>query len=182
MKVEQFWQLIEQTHRESGAVPSSQSDLLIAALVQMDEAEIIAFNRIFETLINRAYTTDVWNAAYIMTSCGDDSFSDFRGWLIAQGKTIYENTLRNPDSLADVVAVDQVEQTTWESFSYAAMKAHWQKTGSEEGLPGDGFHPVLTGNRPLANPSEAYQQYFPKLWAKFGWMWKESDEEKTSQS
>ncbi|HVU11617.1 MAG TPA: DUF4240 domain-containing protein [Phototrophicaceae bacterium] len=181
MHIDEFWELIEQTHRESDGVSPRQSELLIAALVQMDEAEIVRFDYIFMTLMNRAYTTDVWNAAYIMTSCGDDSFSDFRGWLIAQGKAIYENVLHDPDSLADIVALGQEDETTWESFSYVASKAYNQKTGSEDGVPVQGFHPVLTGNLPLGNPDESYRQTYPKLWAKFGHLWQESDEQETDQ-
>ncbi len=176
MDVEQFWQLIERTHDESGGSPPHQFELLVQALVQMTEKEILAFDRIFETLMNRAYTTDVWNAAYTMTSCGDDSFTDFRGWLIAQGKAIYERTLHDPDSLADVVAFEDADQTTWESVSYVASRAYERKTQSEDGLPGWGFHPALTGSLPLQNPSEAYQTLYPKLWAKFGSLWNAPDE------
>ena len=34
--------------------------------------------------------------------CSDDSFSDFRMWLIAQGKEVYLNALKDPDSLSGV--------------------------------------------------------------------------------
>jgi hypothetical protein len=129
--------------------------------------------------MNRAYTSDVWNAAYMMTSCSDDSFTDFRGWLIAQGKTIFEETLRDPDSLSDVVVVENRDQYCWESLSYVASKAYWQKTGDENGPPGCGFPPELTGNIALIDRNQDYQKYYPKLWAKFGWLWVVPDEETT---
>src|SRR5688500_17495446 len=118
MNLEQFWKLIEQTHAESSGLPERQFNLLVQALVQMSERDIIDFDCFFEILMGRAYTTDVMNAAYVVTSCGDDSFMDFRGWLIAQGKTIYENVLRNPDSLADIVTVEDRNQYCWESLAY----------------------------------------------------------------
>ncbi|EKC76209.1 hypothetical protein LEA_04821 [human gut metagenome] len=34
--------------------------------------------------------------------CSDDGFIDFRAWLIAQGKEVYMNALRDPDTLADI--------------------------------------------------------------------------------
>ena len=33
----------------------------------------------------------------------DDGFDYFRGWLIAQGREVFEGTLAKPDSLADVI-------------------------------------------------------------------------------
>lgn len=34
-------------------------------------------------------------------SCSDDSFIDFRAWLVGQGKAVYMAALKDPDSLAD---------------------------------------------------------------------------------
>jgi hypothetical protein len=183
MDLAQFWQLIERTHRESGGVPEQQFERLVQALENGTEADLMQFDYIFKTLMNRAYTTDVWNAAYIITSCGDDSFSDFRAWLIGQGKMAFENVLRNPDSLADIVSVDQVDHLSYESLAYAARKAHWRKTQSKD-MPRiySGFHPFLTGNVSLLDPSEDYQAHYPKLWAKFGWMWKTDEESDASDS
>jgi len=130
MNVKEFWQLIEKTHTESGALPERQFDLLVQALVEMSERDIMNYHRIFETLMNRVYTTDVWNAAYIIRSYGDDSFSDFRGWLIAQGKTVFENVLCDPDNLADFVPVEARDQCYWESLSYTAHRAYEQKTAT----------------------------------------------------
>ena len=51
-----------------------------------------------------AYKYGLWTAAGIMmeAGCSDDSFSDFRMWLIAQGKEVYLNALKDPDSLSGV--------------------------------------------------------------------------------
>lgn len=182
MNIEQFWQFIERTHAEAKGVPELQFELLIQALIELSEKDIKDCDRILRTLMNRAYTTDVWNAAYIITSCSDDSFMDFRGWLIAQGKTIYENVLHEPDSLADIVTVEDREQYCWEGLAYITYYAYERKTGTEEGIPGQvGFHPVLTGKLPLSNPDESYQIHYPKLWAKFGWMWRTVNDENAEQ-
>lgn len=112
MNLEQFWQLIERTNIESEREPSRQYELLIKALVEMSVQDIIHYDRFHTTLMNRAYVTDVWNAACIVTHCGDDSFTDFRAWLIAQGKTNYERVLRDPDSLVDIVEVENRQRVS----------------------------------------------------------------------
>jgi Protein of unknown function (DUF4240) len=33
---------------------------------------------------------------------GDDSFMDFRGWLISHGRIVFERVVADPDSLADL--------------------------------------------------------------------------------
>jgi hypothetical protein len=32
--------------------------------------------------------------------CSDDSFENFRCWLVSMGRDVYENALANPDSLS----------------------------------------------------------------------------------
>ncbi|MBA3868838.1 MAG: DUF4240 domain-containing protein [Anaerolineae bacterium] len=179
MNLSEFWQLIAQTHADSVGMPPRQFDRLVQTLVAIPVRDILDYDRIHETLMNRAYTSDVWNAAYMMTSCGDDSFSDFRGWLIAQGKATFEKTLHDPDYLAEVVVIEAREQCCWESLSYVASEAHWQKTGEDHGLPNYLFHPKLTGNVELIHRNEDYQKYYPKLWAKFSWLWIASDRDES---
>ena len=48
---------------------------------------------------NAAYRTDVWALAYLLRGgCSDDSLDAFRGWLILQGRKVFEATLADPDS------------------------------------------------------------------------------------
>ena len=45
---------------------------------------------------------DLWAAAYtLMGGCSDDSFMDFRTWLLLQGRDAIEAVVRDPDVLAD---------------------------------------------------------------------------------
>ena len=41
--------------------------------------------------------------------CSDDGFDYFRGWLIAQGKSVFMKALENPDSLAKLDEIDEAE-------------------------------------------------------------------------
>jgi hypothetical protein len=53
--------------------------------------------------LHRSYDARLWLAAVtLINGCGDDTFTDFRDWLIAQGKARFEAALKDPDSLADL--------------------------------------------------------------------------------
>ena len=59
-------------------------------------------------LLDKAYVATLWDAADIIgCGCSDDGFWDFRGWLIAQGQKVYENALSDPESLLDLIDVDE---------------------------------------------------------------------------
>lgn len=58
--------------------------------------------------------------------CSDDGFIDFRAWLIAQGKEVYLNALRDPDTLAEV---EPYGDCCFECMSYVGDYAYEQLTG-----------------------------------------------------
>jgi hypothetical protein len=64
-----------------------------------------------DTVPAEAYRVDLWAAADLMCGgCSDDGFACFRGWLVAQGRTVRERAVAAPDSLADV-GVDPDDDT-----------------------------------------------------------------------
>jgi hypothetical protein len=52
----------------------------------------------------------------------DDGFEYFLGWLMAQGRTRWEATLADPDSLADIVDADTGD-LDGEELLYVALAA-----------------------------------------------------------
>jgi hypothetical protein len=62
-----------------------------------------SFNAHFDDCEDRAYSYELWAAAYIIGhGCSDDSFSDFRSTLISMGRETFERALEDPESLADM--------------------------------------------------------------------------------
>jgi hypothetical protein len=52
--------------------------------------------------MNEAYRWDLWAAAaIIMEGCSESGFEEFRAWLIAQGRGVFEGALRDPETLAE---------------------------------------------------------------------------------
>lgn len=97
MKQEDFWNLIE----KNKASKTSAKDLA-KILRKLPSAEIKSFKWHFENLYSIAERVDLYYAAYMLIGfCNEEIFSHFIGALIARGKDMYVNTLRNPDSLRE---------------------------------------------------------------------------------
>jgi len=59
-----------------------------------------SFHRHFDEREDRAYTWELWAAAYIVGGgCSDDAFSDFRATLISMGRQTFERVIADPQSL-----------------------------------------------------------------------------------
>ena len=170
MEWDEFWKLIEKTRDESDGDLEKQMTLLTDTLVNMPTAAILDYQRIHDELHGRAYRHELWNAAYLIgEGCGDDGFMDFRAWLIAQGQSVYENALRDPDTLAEVVSDKERYDTQFEGFLYVAADAYEQKTGTGDAMPVDRNFTEISGAHPLTEEEEDLERLYPKLWAKFGW-------------
>src|SRR5512133_867378 len=126
MDIEAFWKLINTTREASGGHNSKHAELLVAALVQLSLDEIFAFEAIWDDFMDFAYDAALWDAAYIIgCGCGDDGFWDFRAWLIAQGREVYEKALADPESLINLIDVGKDAQEG--ALIYVVMTAYEQK-------------------------------------------------------
>ena len=78
--------------------------MVLAVTFYMTPEDVLQFHNLVYSYRDAAYKYGLWTAAGIMmeAGCSDDSFSDFRMWLIAQGKEVYLNALKDPDSLSGV--------------------------------------------------------------------------------
>jgi hypothetical protein len=106
----------------------------------------------------------LWDAAIVINcGCSDDSFLDFRAWLIAHGKEVYEKALVDPEILVDLVKMD--EWASDELFLYVAEEAYERKTGQE--LPAHLYRKGRPELRGVFWAKESRNKRFPKLTAKF---------------
>jgi hypothetical protein len=106
MTLDGFWQLIDDARNASSRMVDVPQRL-IDALCKLQEQEIVDFESYYIDCLHRSYDARVWLAAVVlMDGCGDDTFSDFRGWLIAQGRERFESALAEPDSLAELDSFD----------------------------------------------------------------------------
>jgi len=63
--------------------------------------------------------------------CGDDTFTDFRSWVIAQGRATYERFLSDPDSIVDAGLEDEEELGAAELFAYTAGQVFKERVGQQ---------------------------------------------------
>lgn len=92
-----FWDLIDEglTDQPIG----ERIDTLPERLAAFKATAIRDFEKIQRSLEARAYRWDVWALAYLLQGgCSDDAFEDFRGWLILQGREVFEGAIADPDS------------------------------------------------------------------------------------
>ena len=161
-----FWQLIADTRAAAGNETDGQSDLLEQRLRHLPPQQIAQFERIRQRLDRRAYTYELWGAAYVIEDgCSDDCFRDFRGYLISLGRGPYESALRDPDSLAGVA--QDAETGSWENADDVAPDAY--ESVADEDIPSGDSEP---SGDPRGTPwddeqTEQVVQRYPRLAARF---------------
>jgi len=178
MTLEGFWKLIDDVRQASGnlvEMPGRLTD----ALSLMDKQEIVDFDSHFTHVLFHSYDAKLWLGAVVMLNgCGDDTFVDFRCWLIAQGRDAYEAALSDPDSMADLERYEGDHGLPLLFYmGSVAVDAFCKRVAGDPKDPNAlrGFkelrsvkkHPSLK-NRELINKSdEEAEVMFPRLAAKF---------------
>lgn len=140
MNENDFWQIIESTLKfaiDNTDDLENQQEIqyqqLNSKLNNFNWQEIVKFQNRFDELYEKAYTSELWCAAFIMNGgCSDDSFMDFRAWVISQGRDIYYKAIENPDSLSELSFVNtDVEYYDFEDLLYLSAKVFEEKYGDE---------------------------------------------------
>jgi hypothetical protein len=151
-----FWELID--HGLGQQSIGERLDTLPERLALFKPLEIRKFDQILRRLDNASYRTDVWALAYLLRGgCSDDSFDDFRGWLILQGRKIFESTLAQPDDFD--VTLHHGESGGMEALRDAAPTAYDLREGKS-------MKPVKAPPLELKGPAmdeEEFARYLPKI-------------------
>ncbi len=164
MTEEIFWKLIDASRAARNPQLSDQAQVLERELACLPPAEIVQFDRMFRELHAKAYTWNLWAAAFIIEGgCSDDGFMDFRSGLIGLGRDAYVDAVRDPATLASqpTRGVDFSQ----EELAYAAANAYRRLTGSD--IPDSG---VEQPSEPAGEPwdEDRVAEKYPDLASKFG--------------
>lgn len=169
MGIDEFWDLVERA-RERASDASDIEDVaerLVEVLAAQGPERIREADVHLNTLMARAYGYRLWGAAYVMNGgCSDDGFDYFLGWLIGQGRAVFERALADPDSLADVVSAEDEDFQSEELMS-APWSAYERATGRH--LPDSPaiVRPELGAGWDFDNAAEMSARY-PRLTAILG--------------
>lgn len=126
MNFELFWELIEASLQYKNI--EKQANFIKKELKKLSKSDIVEFQNIFNTLDEKLYTWNLWAAAYtIQLGCSDDSFIDFRAWLITRGKTVYFKALEYSDSLFELGKKRLEQSEEGEDLLYLASEVYKDK-------------------------------------------------------
>ena len=180
MDTDTFWTIVEDTRAEAleagaDSVVEEHVATLTAALEELSDDDVRGFYRELTAVRARANRWDLWAAAYVaLGGASDDSFLDFRNWLISHGRETYERVLADPDAVADL-AWDEEENDfgAAELWSYAPVEVLEERGVDEDDLdPAEGAVDDQFG-APAGEPfpednDEWFAARLPRLWAKYG--------------
>ncbi len=162
----EFWSLIERA-KSKAEDTNNQIEILTELLASRTNEDIIEFGNIFWQLQHKSYQSDLWAAAYIINGgCSDDGFEYFRGWLIAQGKDIFYNTMKDPQYLTRILKENEIGEVECEDMLSVAGDAYINKTGKSY----DDFMAQITmpsyQDIDLAWEEDDLEKKYPRLWKK----------------
>lgn len=164
MTTDEYWSIVDRVHLASAGDMDAKCESLGEELRKLDAAEVKSFSEHFDDCDDRAYSWELWAAAYIINGgCGDDTFSDFRASLISMGREIFEQVIANPESLADMNLTE--DTAFYEGYQYVVNDVYEELTGE-----------MLLRTKPLPKePSgssweeDKVAEVYPRLAEKFGY-------------
>ncbi len=161
----QFWKIIETTESNSNGDFEEQQKELANELRKLTPDGIILFDNRFRYFRGQANTWNLWGAIYIIHGgCGNDSFNDFREWVIGQGEDFYYRTIKDPESLVEY-DTDRMNEIEWEGLGYVSSAVFEEITGQE--IPYLFKEQLKTTGTEWAEDGDDLKNMFPKLYAKF---------------
>jgi hypothetical protein len=170
MTIQQFWKLIDTAAKKAKSDSEQFMELISESLSELTPEDLIAFKQFQNEEMDRAYTWDLWGAAYIINGgASDDGFEYFRAWLMSRGSEAWEAALKDADSLASLKNVPQ-DECELEEFLYASVDAYEQQTGDNlyDKLPTGKETPNHPAGERWDEDGDDLAERFPKLWKKFG--------------
>jgi hypothetical protein len=170
MDLPAFWSIIEYAAKKGRGDQDAMLEALSSHLATLPPEHIAAFKQVMDELMHKAYTWELWGAAYIMNGgCSDDGFEYFRAWLLAQGRVIFDAAVRDPETLASAkLKYGEEGEFEFEPLLYTPMEVYKELTGAE--MP----RPAASADRPSEPRGQRWEEdsddletRFPKLWKKF---------------
>jgi hypothetical protein len=163
MNLDQFWNIVDKIHRASGGDMDKKCELLEAELRSLPLEEVRSFHRHFDECEDRAYTWELWAAAYIIGGgCSDDAFLDFCATLISMGRQTFERALADPQSLADMDY--DAEKAHYEGYQYVPSTVETDLGGGQR-FPRYQAHPAEPSGKSWDEDKVA--ELYPKLAEKY---------------
>jgi hypothetical protein len=157
---------------DARAARGKTSVALVKALARSTARDIAEFDAWLWAYFMALDRQDLWAAVYaICGGCSDDSFMDFRGWLIGRGEAAVVAAVRDPETLMEQIgksnprdeAMLSVAQTAYAQVAAGELPARSERPEipGRDGWPADRFAPGVKWDAAF------YSAAFPKLFARY---------------
>lgn len=166
-----FWQLIADSKNKTNDI-EEQAEELVQILMKRSVKDIIGFQKIFEAQLETMCEAKLYAAAYYIMAIDEeeeneedeDRFSYFCAWLIGQGEEIAKKAIADPDTLAEILEVNEDGECICECemMLYVADNAYEMKTGEEDFYDKFESEPIFELRGELEEGAD-YATLFPKL-------------------
>jgi hypothetical protein len=131
MNENEFWSIIDNSIHASIEGNYEQVAFIKQRLIDMEACQIYSFEEILRLKLFECNDFKIMAAARIINDfISDDSYLYFRCWLISKGRSVFEEALKNPDSLVKYVGKEEIPDC--EDLLYVATEAYSMNTGKEE--------------------------------------------------
>lgn len=167
-----FWEIIEQSKDEREDY-ANQIQILKEKLSKLDEQQIIGFEYTLRSIIAESAHYNIVAATKIINDfASDDNFLYLRCRLIAEGKDVYYNSIKNPETLANP-QIQEIEFGGEEMLS-VADQAFIMKFGedTEKELPRDIAFDYINYDEEEDIKGEDWKEEdlpfkYPELWKRY---------------
>lgn len=171
MTEERFWAVIERDRHSTKAPTPAAVDRLTTQVERLSDQELADFVRTFHAVHLRAYSWDLWAAGYlIQDTMSDDGFVDFRSWLIAHGRDVFERALADPDTIAELDwRADLEDMGVAEQFADVGVQEYLARIGEPPEELGTFYPDAEPTGEEFPNQDPAwFLDRFPRLAARVG--------------
>ncbi|MEM6798688.1 MAG: DUF4240 domain-containing protein [Planctomycetota bacterium] len=111
---------------QSRSLAENLKDLLL----QSDVASIVQFHVMYDAATEHLESFKLSGAFSALGGGSEDSYGDFKAWIVSQGLTFANRVRSDPDCLATLGRL-KIDDVVNEEVQYSAVKAFRKKAGAE---------------------------------------------------
>ena len=171
MNEDTFWQLIDKAKAARNSNFETQCVTLTELLTPFSGDEIIGFEHVLREKIEEASSFPIMAASFVVCSyISDDTYEDFRAWLVGQGKEDFYKTLKDPNEICRFLKPAEAAELGGEYMLFVAVNAYLEKTDSDDE---EAFYELIRHpeEKEIAQrwpeSKNEYRKMFPALFDKF---------------
>jgi len=166
-----FWELIDKARSAPNSNFETQCVTLTELLIPYSAEDIVSFEHILRQKIEEASTWPLMAATFVVCSfISDDTYEDFRAWLVGQGRERFYNALKDPNEICKFLDPRDAGNLGGEYMLFVAVNAWLDKLGKDDE---EEFYRLIEHpeekiiEQRWPETKEEYRKLFPALYDRF---------------